>query len=160
MQRRTFIQVVGQACTAVCLAPDIVGADAGGNGLRSSRSFGQPSSTPDASDWETVSALLDNASSAFTEPWDDDTCRTLMSGGYLGNGDLGVHLGGTRHAMKYYLGKNGFHNHRSHQQHAIAEPRRRYQGFSQLGPNSRRGVQAIASGWRVPSRGEIPCRGA
>lgn len=32
-----------------------------------------------------------------------------MKGGYLGNGDLGVHLGGTRHSLIYYLGKNGFH---------------------------------------------------
>ena len=109
MQRRTFLQVVGQVCTAACLAPDIVGADASENGLLSSRSSRQLGSAPDASDWETVSALLDNASSTYTEPWDDATCRTLMSGGYLGNGDLGAHLGGTRHSLRYYLGKNGFH---------------------------------------------------
>ena len=109
MQRRTFLQVVGQVCTAACLAPDLVGADASENGLLSSRSSGQLGSAPDASDWETVSALLDDASSTYTEPWDDATCRTLMSGGYLGNGDLGAHLGGTRHSLRYYLGKNGFH---------------------------------------------------
>lgn len=32
-----------------------------------------------------------------------------MKGGYLGNGDLGAHLGGNRHSLIYYLGKNGFH---------------------------------------------------
>ncbi|MBL9170304.1 MAG: immunoglobulin domain-containing protein [Verrucomicrobiales bacterium] len=64
---------------------------------------------PDASDWETISVLLDSASSTYSEPWDDATCRTLMKGGYLGNGDFGAHLGGTRHSLKYYLGKNGFH---------------------------------------------------
>ncbi len=92
MQKRTFLKVAGYACTAACLAPDMVGADAGENGLPSSHSSGQLGPAPDASDWETVSALLDNASSTFTEPWDDATCRTLMSGGYLGNGDLGAHL--------------------------------------------------------------------
>ena len=87
----------------------MVGAGASESGRLSSRSSGQLGSAPEASDWETVSALLDNASSTYTEPWDDATCRTLMSGGYLGNGDLGAHLGGTRHSLKYYLGKNGFH---------------------------------------------------
>lgn len=60
-------------------------------------------------DWQTVSALLDDASQTYTETWNDDTCRTLHSGAYLGNGDFGVHLGGTEHSLKYYLGKNGFH---------------------------------------------------
>jgi len=109
MQRRTFLQVVGQACAVAGLAPDLVGADTGENGLISSPTSERLGSALDAADWETVSALLDDASSNYTEPWDDTTCRTLMSGGYLGNGDLGAHLGGTRHSLKYYLGKNGFH---------------------------------------------------
>jgi len=59
-------------------------------------------------DWATVSALLDDCSPIYTETWDDATCRTLHKGAYLGNGDFGVHLGGTKHYLKYYLGKNGF----------------------------------------------------
>jgi hypothetical protein len=60
-------------------------------------------------DWETVSAILDDSSPTYTEIWDDATSRTLHSGAYLGNGDLGAHLGGTEHSLKFYLGKNGFH---------------------------------------------------
>lgn len=59
-------------------------------------------------DWATVSAILDDCSPVYTETWDDATCRTLHKGAYLGNGDFGVHLGGTKHCLKYYLGKNGF----------------------------------------------------
>lgn len=62
-----------------------------------------------ATDWKVVSALLEASSSTYSEIWDDTTCLTLHKGAYLGNGDLGVHLGGTRHSLKYYLGKNGFH---------------------------------------------------
>ncbi len=60
-------------------------------------------------DWSIVSPLLDASSSTYTEIWDDVTCRTLHEGAYLGNGDLGVHLGGTKNILKYYLGKNAFH---------------------------------------------------
>lgn len=109
MQRRTFLQVVGQACTAACLAPDTVGAATPASGHRSTRPSQPPVPASDALEWETVSDLLREASSTYTEPWDDATCRTLMKGAYLGNGDLGVHLGGTRHSLVYYLGKNGFH---------------------------------------------------
>ncbi|MGI9456212.1 MAG: glycosyl hydrolase family 95 catalytic domain-containing protein, partial [Aeoliella sp.] len=56
-----------------------------------------------------MSSILEDCSATYTEPWDDVTCRTLHGGAYLGNGDLGVHLGGTEHALVYYLGKNGFH---------------------------------------------------
>ncbi len=109
MQRRTFLQVVGQTCTAACIAPQVIGADAIEKGRIPPPLFTRSEDPTTAADWETVSALLDNASSAYTEPWDDAKSRTLMSGGYLGNGDFGVHLGGTRHALKFYLGKNGFH---------------------------------------------------
>jgi len=109
MQRRTFFKVVGHACAGACLAPGGFGA-ATGDVVPGSPRPPEPSfAAPDASDWKTVSALLEDASSTYTEPWDDATCRTLMKGGYLGNGDLGVHLGGTRHSLIYYLGKNGFH---------------------------------------------------
>ncbi|MEZ5324562.1 MAG: hypothetical protein R3F19_05825 [Verrucomicrobiales bacterium] len=63
----------------------------------------------DEADWATVSAILDDCSPTYTETWDDTNCRTLHSGAYLGNGDLGAHLGGTKHSLKYYLGKNDFH---------------------------------------------------
>lgn len=66
-------------------------------------------STAYETDWQTISTLLDASSSTYTETWDDITCRTLHEGAYLGNGDFGVHLGGTKHSLKYYLGKNGFH---------------------------------------------------
>lgn len=65
-------------------------------------------STGSEADWATVSAQLDASSSTYTKTWDDATCRTLHRGAYLGNGDFGVHLGGTIHALRYYLGKNGF----------------------------------------------------
>jgi len=110
MQRRTFMKVAGQACAALSLAPANVGAATGDKGpppsTRSGR--GGPAAEEEGG-WATVSALLENASATYTETWDDATCRTLMKGGYLGNGDFGVHLGGTIHALKYYLGKNGFH---------------------------------------------------
>ncbi len=63
----------------------------------------------DDDDWKTVAACLDESSQTYTETWDDATCRTLHRGAYLGNGDFGVHLGGTKHSLVYYLGKNGFH---------------------------------------------------
>jgi hypothetical protein len=107
MQRRTFLRVLGHTGTAACLSPELWGADAD-DGARPSgtRDLGD---VEEAADWKVVSALLDDASSTYRDPWDDATCRTLMKGGYLGNGDLGVHLGGTRHSLIYYLGKNGFH---------------------------------------------------
>lgn len=109
MQRRTFLQVLGQTGTAACLSSsDLWGAEDAAVG-RPPQSIQDPGRHPDVSDWEVVSALLDDASSTYSEPWDDATCRTLQKGGYLGNGDLGVHLGGTRHSLVYYLGKNGFH---------------------------------------------------
>lgn len=116
MQRRTFIQRVGQACAATCLgpvdittvaqgAPGASGSPAGTAQTQRSRE-GQPT---EASDWATISALLEDASSTYHEPWDDATNRTLMKGAYLGNGDLGVHLGGSEEKLVYYFGKNGFH---------------------------------------------------
>ena len=60
-------------------------------------------------DWATLSALLDDSSPTYAETWDDATWKNLHKGAYLGNGDFGVHLGGTKHSLKYYLGKNGFH---------------------------------------------------
>ena len=112
MQRRTFCQVVGQACVAAYIGP--VGLEA------STDNKGRPSAASqtlktdqkpvdEASDWATISTLLEDASSTYHEPWDDATNRTLMKGAYLGNGDLGAHLGGSRHSLIYYLGKNGFH---------------------------------------------------
>ena len=68
-----------------------------------------PVSAAYEADWATVSALLDYSSHTYTETWDDATCKTLMKGAYLGNGDFGAHLGGTIHSLKYYLGENGFH---------------------------------------------------
>ena len=60
-------------------------------------------------DWKTVSAILEASSPTYTQTWDDTICRNLHKGAYLGNGDFGAHLGGTKHSLKYYLGKNGFH---------------------------------------------------
>lgn len=60
-------------------------------------------------EWETLGKVLDECSATYSETWDDLNCRTLHSGAYLGNGDFGVHLGGTKNALVYYLGKNGFH---------------------------------------------------
>ncbi|MFM8879417.1 MAG: hypothetical protein ACKOKG_09850, partial [Verrucomicrobiota bacterium] len=108
MKRRTFFRVAGGLFATGFMAPDLA-ANPSGRRSPSPRSVSVREPVPDAGDWETVSALLENASSVCTEPWDDATCRTLMKGGYLGNGDLGVHLGGTRHSLVYYLGKNGFH---------------------------------------------------
>ena len=109
MRRRTFIKVVGQGCAAVSVGQGMVSAGAEARGQQPSPPTGGRGPVPAESDWETVSALLDDASSTYKETWDDATCRTLMKGGYLGNGDFGVHLGGTIHSLKYYLGKNGFH---------------------------------------------------
>ena len=108
MKRRTFFRVAGGLFTTGFLTPELVATDFGRpSPSRGSVPLREP--VPDAGDWETVSALLEDASSVCTEPWDDATCRTLMKGGYLGNGDLGVHLGGPRHSLIHYLGKNGFH---------------------------------------------------
>ena len=113
MQRRTFCQVVGQACVAASIGPVGVGASTDDQGrqsaaasqtLRAGQELGG-----EAADWATISKLLEDASSTYAEPWDDATNRTLMKGAYLGNGDLGAHLGGSRHSLIYYLGKNGFH---------------------------------------------------
>jgi hypothetical protein len=99
---------VGQACTAIYLAPGTAGA-ASEEVPRPSLASRDRGSALQEADWEAISALLDSSSSTYTEIWDDATCRTLMKGGYLGNGDFGAHLGGTVHSLKYYLGKNGFH---------------------------------------------------
>ncbi len=109
MHRRTFLQVLGQSGTAACLSSELWGATAATPGQPAGGVPPTPGVEVDASEWKRVSSLLDDASSSYSEPWDDATCRTLMKGGYLGNGDLGVHLGGTRHSLVYYLGKNGFH---------------------------------------------------
>lgn len=103
------MQVVGQACAAMSLAPGSVAAATRDKGRLASPASRQAGSAEYESDWETISALLDKASATYTETWDDEACRTLMSGAYLGNGDFGAHLGGTLHSLKYYLGKNGFH---------------------------------------------------
>ena len=114
MQRRTFIQRVGQACATTCLAPVDTGS-------MTMAAVGSPASSPrpkhapeegassEAADWAILSSLLEDASSTYHEPWDDATNRTLMKGAYLGNGDLGVHLGGSGEKLVFYLGKNGFH---------------------------------------------------
>ena len=109
MHRRTFLQVLGQTGAAACLSPQLCGADAAGDVRSPKPALRSPVSADTNADWDVLSALLEDASSSYGEPWDDATCRTLMKGGYLGNGDLGVHLGGTRHSLIYYLGKNGFH---------------------------------------------------
>ena len=103
------MKVVGQACAAVYLAPGTVAAAAREKQLPPSLLSGERGSALYKADWETISALLDSSSPTYTKTWDDATGRTLMSGGYLGNGDFGAHLGGTVHSLKYYLGKNGFH---------------------------------------------------
>ena len=105
MHRRTFIKMLGEACAAL----SVVHQTAGAQGPQLPTAAGVPEPSPYEPDWATVSALLENASTTSTEPWDDDTCRTLMKGAYLGNGDFGTHLGGTVHCLTYYLGKNGFH---------------------------------------------------
>ena len=112
MQRRTFCQVVGQACVAAYIGPVGVGASTDNKGRPSAASQtlrADQKPVDEASDWATISTLLEDASSTYHEPWDDATNRTLMKGAYLGNGDLGTHLGGSRHSLIYYLGKNGFH---------------------------------------------------
>jgi hypothetical protein len=109
MQRRTFITVVGEACAALSVAPRLMNAAARAEDPQRASVTGLSETSPYEPDWETVSAVLDNAARTYHEPWDDATCRTLMKGGYLGNGDLGAHLGGTVHSLTYYLGKNGFH---------------------------------------------------
>lgn len=112
MHRRTFCQVVGQASVAAYIGPVGVGASTDDKGRQSAASQTlRAGQEPDgeSSDWATISTLLEDASSTYHEPWDDATNRTLMKGAYLGNGDLGAHLGGSRHSLIYYLGKNGFH---------------------------------------------------
>lgn len=109
MQRRTFLQLLGHSGTAACLSSGMwdTGAATPERPFRGLPS--DPGLDLETADWKVVSALLDDASSTYSEPWDDATCRTLMKGAYLGNGDLGIHLGGTKHSLIYYLGKNGFH---------------------------------------------------
>ena len=109
MQRRTFIKVIGEACAALSVVPRPVGKVARAEGPQPPPVAGLPGPSPYESDWETVLKVLDDAARTYHEPWDDATCRTLMKGGYLGNGDFGAHLGGTIHSLTYYLGKNGFH---------------------------------------------------
>ena len=112
MQRRTFCQVVGQACVAAYIGPVGLEASTDNKGRPSAASQtlkADQKPVDEASDWATISTLLEDASSTYREPWDDATNRTLMKGAYLGNGDLGAHLGGSRHSLIYYLGKNGFH---------------------------------------------------
>jgi hypothetical protein len=60
-------------------------------------------------EWERLRVVLEECSPVTSELWDDANCRTLHQGAYLGNGDLGAQLGGTRHKLVWYLGKNGFH---------------------------------------------------
>ncbi len=105
MKRRAFLRVAGTAAAAAAAAPWVqpgMGAEADSN-------TGPAPPHPNEEDWRTLAALLDMASPSYDEPWDDATCRTLMKGAYLGNGDLGAHLGGDIHSLRHYLGKNGFH---------------------------------------------------
>ncbi len=68
----------------------------------------QSSNVNDA-EWERLKLELERCSPVTSDLWDDANCRTLHQGAYLGNGDLGAHLGGTKHRLVWYLGKNGFH---------------------------------------------------
>lgn len=108
MRRRDFLAFNGAACAAAGFSPGTVGG-AGAEARPPALSSGEYGPALHDTDWATVSALLDDCSTTYTATWDDATCRTLHKGAYLGNGDLGVHLGGTVHSLKYYLGKNGFH---------------------------------------------------
>ena len=110
MQRRTFLGLAGKAGAVLSLGPScLAGHDATPPSTTSARAVADASPDVSASDWPLIAAALDDASSTFGSTWDDATCRTLMKGGYLGNGDFGAHLGGTARAPRFYLGKNGFH---------------------------------------------------
>ena len=87
-------------CMAAAYAATAAGAE---KSPAAQQAAGLPSS-----DWRGVAAQLDAFSPTYTEP-----CAyghpTLHHGAFLGNGDFGVHLGGTKNTLVYYLGKNGFH---------------------------------------------------
>ena len=103
-ERREFLKIVGGTILAAPLACGgaLSGCAPGTRMAPGTRIAGE-------TDWATVTALLDDSSPTYTKTWNDATCRTLHKGAYLGNGDFGAHLGGTKHSLKYYLGKNGFH---------------------------------------------------
>lgn len=108
MQRRTFCRVVGQAWAAGWLGQAV--ASAASTDPKPDRPRADRTTTSaEGADWAILTRELADASCTYHEPWDDATCRTLMKGAYLGNGDLGAHLGGSRQSLLYYLGKNGFH---------------------------------------------------
>ena len=110
MKRRAFLRVAGAAWATAAWAQPEMAARPDAMGPRPSPGNPGPAPRhPHEEDWRTLAALLDKASPTYHEPWDDATCRTLMKGAYLGNGDLGAHLGGDIHSLRYYLGKNGFH---------------------------------------------------
>jgi hypothetical protein len=69
--------VLGQVCAGACLAPKELGAVVVDPNPRFQRPTKPGFPAPDASEWATVSELLEDASPTYTEPWDDVTCRTL-----------------------------------------------------------------------------------
>ena len=99
MQRRKFLVLAGKAGAALSLAPSCLASHAL-TPPNTTPALAMAQSNPDvsATDWPLIARTLDDASSTFTSTWDDATNRTLMKGGYLGNGDFGTHLGGTARA--------------------------------------------------------------
>ncbi|MFM8359649.1 MAG: twin-arginine translocation signal domain-containing protein, partial [Verrucomicrobiota bacterium] len=109
MRRRNFLKAAaGAGVTAAMAGADGWVAVDGGRDHRTGPAASPETGLPEA-EWPTVSALVDDACPTYRTTWDDVGCRTLMQGAYLGNGDLGVHLGGTEQVLRFYLGKNGFH---------------------------------------------------
>lgn len=100
-----------QTLRAVTYCPRIVimGLLMGGWTAAQDGSLPSPNSASLNAEWARLTSVLEDCSPTYHDPWDETACRTLHQGAYLGNGDLGVHLGGTRHSLVYYLGKNGFH---------------------------------------------------
>ncbi|MBD3003936.1 hypothetical protein [Streptomyces sp. 5-10] len=104
MKRRTLL-------TAITLAPlaSAVGtAHADGTGATATRA-----ATADGdADWDTLGNLLSGYAGHWTSPpatTDPDRLTNKMTdGALLGNGELGVVVGGDRNTLRLYLGKNDF----------------------------------------------------
>ncbi|WP_438493853.1 glycosyl hydrolase family 95 catalytic domain-containing protein [Streptomyces asiaticus] len=65
-----------------------------------------------ADDWDTLSNLLADYAGHWTSPPattdPDHLARKMADGALLGNGELGVVVGGDRNTLRLYLGKNDF----------------------------------------------------
>ncbi|MFC9328637.1 ricin-type beta-trefoil lectin domain protein [Kitasatospora sp. NPDC057015] len=74
-----------------------------------------------SSDWAALQALLPTLAATWSAPPTNQVTSTFPGGPLLGNGDLGVEVGGDSHSLKLYMSKNDFWNNSTgHGVHAIA----------------------------------------